>query len=186
MVSIRVRQRANGSYSYTAILRRKKGKTLTHEEAQTFSTRKAAESWAKDRSIELNDPLVHLRARLGEPTLASWMKHHSMHHVHFPKWQRNKTTPLDHLQKLPIGQVNPLKLTQSALVHHVKSRREDGIAATTVSNDLIWIQRVLSHRISLRDVTQPHIDLKIFPGAREECKKLKLIGKRVRRHRRPD
>jgi hypothetical protein len=52
--------------------------------------------------------------------------------------------------------------TPSALVHHVKSRRETGIAATTVNNDLIWIHRVLSHRSSLGTLNQPQIDLGIM------------------------
>jgi len=60
--------------------------------------------------------------------------------MHFAKWQRNKTTPLDHLQNLPIGQVNPFKLTKAALVHHVKSRRETGAGSATVSNNLAHVQ----------------------------------------------
>ena len=185
MASIRVRQRADGSYSYTAILRRRKGKTLTHEETQTFSSRRAAESWAEDRDKELDDPFHHIRARPGEPTLARWMKFHSMHHVHFPAWQRNKTTPLDYLQKWPIGQVNPYKLTSAALVHHLKSRRDSGIAATTVNNDLIWIGRVLNQRALFGTVDQPKINLGVLAEARKESKKLRLVGKRARRHRRP-
>jgi hypothetical protein len=43
---------------------------------------------------------------------------------------------------------------------------------TTVSNDLTWIQRVLIHRASLRDVSQPQLDLGIVPSARKQCKKL--------------
>jgi len=185
MATIRVRQRADGSYSYTAVLRRRKEKKLIHEEARTLSSRQAAEAWAAARDKELDDPFVHIRARPGEPSLSDWMHRHSQRHVHFPQWQRNKTTPLDHLQKLPIGQVNPFKLTPAALVHHVKSRREKGVAPTTVNNDLTWIHRVLSRRTSLRDLTQPQIDLNIVPAARAECKRLKLIGQRVRRHRRP-
>jgi hypothetical protein len=185
MASIRVRQRADGSYSYTAILRRRKGKTLTHEEVQTFSSRQAAESWAEGHDKELDDPFHHIRARPGEPTLASWMKYHSMHHVHFPEWQRNKTTPLDYLQNWPIGQVNPYKLTPSALVHHLKSRKDSGIAATTANNDLIWIGRVLTQRSLLGIVNQPKIDVGVVSEAREQSKKLRLIGKRLRRHRRP-
>jgi len=171
MASIRVRQRADGSYSYTAIIRRR-----THEEAETFSSRQAAASWADNRAKELDDPLLHIRARPGEPTLANWMEYHSAHHAHHAEWQRNKTTPLDYLQKLPITQVNPFKLTSSALVHHVKSRREKGIAANTVNNDLIWIQRVLRQRSSLKFVNQPQIDPEIVSEARRESRNLNLIG----------
>jgi hypothetical protein len=55
------------------------------------------------------------------------------------------------------------------LVHHVKSCREIGVAASTVNNDLIWIHRVLSYRSSVQHLNQPQIDLGIVSEARVEC-----------------
>jgi hypothetical protein len=49
IATICTRQQSDGSLRYTAIVRLRKGKDLIHQEAKTFSHRRAAGKWAKTR-----------------------------------------------------------------------------------------------------------------------------------------
>jgi hypothetical protein len=56
MATIKARRQAHGSIRYTAIVRKRAGKTIVHREAKTFTHRSAALTWARHRDL--------LRARL--------------------------------------------------------------------------------------------------------------------------
>jgi hypothetical protein len=54
MATIKARRQANGSIRYTAIVRRRVGKTIVHREAKTFVHRSAAVSSARHREVSLD------------------------------------------------------------------------------------------------------------------------------------
>ena len=54
MATLKTRRQANGSIWYTAIVRKRVGKTIVHREAKTFTHRSAALSWARHREVELD------------------------------------------------------------------------------------------------------------------------------------
>ena len=74
MATIRARRQANGTLRYTAMVRLRKGKTLIHQEAKTFSHRGAAASWAKFREVELQKPGALDQAQQGETSLAALIR----------------------------------------------------------------------------------------------------------------
>jgi hypothetical protein len=64
MATIRARKMANGSTRYTAIVRLRKGVTIIHQEAKTFTHRAAALTWAKHREVTLEDPAAFASTHL--------------------------------------------------------------------------------------------------------------------------
>ena len=66
MATIRARQKADGSVSYTAQIRIKKNGAQVYQESQTFARSKAAEAWAKRRESELAAPgAIERETRVG-------------------------------------------------------------------------------------------------------------------------
>ncbi len=61
MATIKARRQANGSIRYTAIVRKRVGKTIVHREARTFTHRSAALSWVRHREVELENPVALTR-----------------------------------------------------------------------------------------------------------------------------
>jgi len=70
MPTIKARKQASGETRYTAIVGIRRGGTVIHREAKTFTHRTAAVSWAKHREVILEDPSALARVQYGAPTLA--------------------------------------------------------------------------------------------------------------------
>jgi hypothetical protein len=58
MATIKARRQANGTIRYTAVVRRRAGKTILHCQAKTFTHRSAAMSWARHREVELEKEAI--------------------------------------------------------------------------------------------------------------------------------
>lgn len=143
MATILPRRRADGTVGYMATIRLHNDRKVVHRESKTFSRRAAAEKWARAREVELEDPTALLRAQEGDITLASLIRWYIDSFQNVSNWQRTKQCQLQFLEKHPIGQVDAVKLTSGVLVNHARSRRANGAAPATVSNDLTWIAVVL-------------------------------------------
>jgi integrase len=172
----------NGSIRYTAIVRRRVGKTIVHREAKTFTHRSAALSWARHREIELENPAALTRKQHGTVTLAELIRWYIDTFETISKWQRSKQTHLEFLERHPIGKANALTLTAAILIDHVRSRRADGAGPATVINDLIWIGVVLR---AAKNVKELPVRPEITQEASGACRELRLISKPRRRARRP-
>lgn len=70
MATIKARRQANGSIRYTAIVRKRVGKSIVQREARTVTHRSAALSWAKHREVELEKPDTCRQKQLSAVTLA--------------------------------------------------------------------------------------------------------------------
>lgn len=182
MATILPRRRADGTVGYMATIRLHNDKKVVHRESKTFSRRAAAEKWARAREVELEDPTALLRAQEGDITLASLIRWYIDSFQNVSNWQRTKQCQLEFLEKHPIGQVDAVKLTSRVLVNHARSRRANGAAPATVSNDLTWIGVVLR---AAKSVKGAPVVPAIVEEARTACRELRLIGKSRRRDRRP-
>jgi hypothetical protein len=106
VASIRSRQRADGTWAYTAEVRIHEKKVVIYEEAKTFSRRAAAEKWARARRVALEDPATLAQARAGTPgkvTLSALIKWYRESFRDHAKWGRNKEESLKRLEKDPIA-----------------------------------------------------------------------------------
>ena len=182
MATIKARRQANGSIRYTAIVRRRVGKTIVHREAKTFTHRSAALSWARHREIDLENPAALTRKQHGTVTLADLIRWYIDTFETISKWQRSKQTHLEFLERHPIGKANALTLTAAMLIDHVRSRRADGAGPATVINDLVWIGVVLR---AAKNVQELPVRPEITQHASGACRELRLISKPRRRARRP-
>lgn len=182
MATIKARRQANGAIRYTAVVRKRAGKTIVHREAKTFTHRSAAVSWAKHREVELEKPGALTKVREECPTLAGLIRWYIDTFETLSKWQRSKQTHLEFLERHSIGKANALTLTTAMLIDHVRSRRADGAGPATVINDLIWIGVVLRAAKNVRELP---VRPEITQQARSACRELRLIAKARRRARRP-
>src|SRR5262245_8950832 len=106
MATILARKQANGSTRYTAVIRIRKGKTLIHQEAKTFSLRGATEKWAKSREVALEDPSALMRAQHGDTSLSQLIRWYIDGFQAVSKWQRTKRSQLEFLEKHSIGKAD--------------------------------------------------------------------------------
>jgi len=65
MPTIKARKQASGEARYTAIARIRRGGSVIHRKAKTFTHRTAAVSWAKRREVILEDPSALARVQYG-------------------------------------------------------------------------------------------------------------------------
>ena len=182
MATIKARRQANGSIRYTAIVRKRVGKTIIHREAKTFTHRSAALSWARHREVELENPAALTRKPYGTVTLAELIRWYIDTFETISKWQRSKQTHLKFLERHSIGKANALTLTSAMLIDHLRSRRADGAGPATVINDLVWIGVVLR---AAKNVKELPVRPEIAQEASSACRELRLISKPRRRARRP-
>src|SRR6516225_4956452 len=111
MATIKARRQANGSIRYTAIVRKRMGKTIVHREARTFTHRSAALSWARHREVALENPAALTRKQHGRVTLAELIRWYIDTFETISRWQRSKQTRLEFLERHATGKANALDLT---------------------------------------------------------------------------
>ena len=126
MATIRARRQSNGSTRYTAYVRIRRGKSVVHTEAQTFTHRSAALTWARHREILLENSSALTRVQQGAPTLAELIRWYIETFERISKWQRSKQTHLEFLERHALGKADALSLTSAMLIDHVRSRRAKG------------------------------------------------------------
>jgi integrase len=182
MATIKARRQANGSIRYTAVVRKRVGKTIVHREAKTFTHRSAAVSWARHREVELENQAVPGRKQHEPVTVAALIRWYIETFETLSKWQRSKQSHLEFLERHTIGKANALDLSAAALTDHVRRRRADGTGPATVLNDLIWIGVVLRAAKNVKGIP---VRPEIAQEARDACGTLRLIGKARKRARRP-
>jgi integrase len=182
MATIKARRQANGTIRYTAIVRLRRGRTILHREAKTFTHRSAAVTWARHREVELENPEALRRKQHASVTLAELIRWYIESFETISRWQRSKQAHLKLLENHSIGKANAIDLTAAALIDHVRTRRTDGAGPATVANDLVWIGVVLRAARSVRGLP---VRAEVVQEARNACGELRLTGKARRRSRRP-
>lgn len=182
MAHILTRKYSTGAARYTAVVRIRKGTKIVHRESRTFSHRGAAERWARNREVFLEDPTALAREQHGAPTLRELIRWYIDNFSSVSKWQRSKQAHLELLERHPFTDRNSFKLTAQDLVNHVRERRAKAAGPATVANDLVWLGVVLRAARSVRGLP---VNPAVVEEARDACRALRLTGKARRRTRRP-
>ena len=125
MATIKARRQAKGSIRYTAVVRKRVGKTIVHREAKTFTHRSAAMTWAKHREVELENPAALSKEPQGTVTLGELIRWYIASFATISKWQRSKQSHLQFLAQHAIGKSNVFELTAPVLIKHVRTRRAE-------------------------------------------------------------
>lgn len=181
MATISERKNKEGKIRYTAQIRvRRNG--ITHTEAQTFSSRKAAERWAAVREHELSQPGALRMAKAASYTLGDLIQRYIDEFVAGGRFGRSKQFDLQKLLKTDIAAVGLDTLQTSDLVQHIRRRLEEGVKPQTANNDLVWIRVVLK---TARPAWGVQVDLQMVDDAAELCRKHGLIGRPEHRDKRP-
>ena len=112
---------------------KRKGKII-HREAETFSTKRAAQQWAVTREVELGQ-----RTDFSEFSVADAIKEYVRLYAPLGNWQRTKRTTLDQISRGPLASEEAADLTSARLVRHITERRRT-VSASTAQNDLTWLR----------------------------------------------
>lgn len=180
MATITKRRAADGSWRFTAQIRiRREGKPL-HTEAKTFSSKGAADSWAKRREVELEAPGA--LAPKSKDTLGDLIDRYILEFEPVMRWRRSKSEDLARLKRHDIANKTAATLTAQDLIGHVQARVASGVAPSTAGNDLVWLAGVLR---TARSVWGMKIAPHIAEDARDACRRLKMVAPSKRRDRRP-
>lgn len=185
MATIRARQKADGSVSYTAQIRIKKNGAQVYQESQTFARRKAAEAWAKRRESELAAPgAIERETRIGV-TLREMIERYLAEHDKTRPFGKTKETTLRRLAAGHLGELRDDQITSQTLVDFAQWRMsEEGGRAQpqTVGNDLSHLGAVLS-------IARPAWGYEVDANAMADARRvLKRLGHKMRsseRDRRP-
>jgi integrase len=185
MATIRARQKADGSLSYTAQIRIKKNGAQVYQESQTFARRKAAEAWAKRRESELAAPgAIERETRVGV-TLREMIERYLAEHDKTRPFGKTKETTLRRLAAGHLGELRDDQITSQTLVDFAQWRmsEEGGCAQPqTVGNDLSHLGAVLS-------IARPAWGYEVDANAMADARRvLKRLGHKMRsseRDRRP-
>ncbi len=182
MATIRTRKQTDGTTRYCAIVRIRRDGDVLHQEAKTFSHLGAAQRWARNREVQLEDPAALHKERESRHSLGSLIRWYIATFEPISRWQRSKQAHLKFLERHPISDVGAVTLDVATLIDHVTARRADGTGPATVANDLVWIGVVLRAAKSVRGLP---VHPEYVQEARNACRELRLTGKSRRRTRRP-
>lgn len=177
MASITPRKNKDGSTSYKAQVRIRRGGKIVHQETRTFERRQAAQIWSKRREAELASA-EGLRAALqADPPVKEIIKKYKEDRK--KPIDRTKSSILDQIAASTIGAIPGSELTSSDIVSVVK---ELAIAPPTRSH-------YLAHLSSVMKVARPlwgyPVDAKPVADARVALTTMGIVGPSRHRDRRP-
>jgi len=182
MAQIKARKRKDGSVGYTAVIRIKRHGAIIHQESRTFSRHALAESWGKQREVELEAPGAIERSKMGPTQLRKLIERYIEEFAPVSNWQRTKGADLKRLLREEIADEDALTLTSQRLIMHVRDRRAAGAGPATAGNDLIWIGVVLRTAAAVWEIPVP---IHAAREARAACTQLRIISKAKQRTRTP-
>lgn len=185
MATIRARQKADGSVSYTAQIRIKRNGAQVYQESQTFARRKAAEAWARRRESELAEPgAIEREARIGV-TLREMVERYLDEHDKTRPFGKTKEATLRRIAASHLGELRDDRINSQALVDFAQWRMSEeggGAQPQTVGNDLAHLGSVLS-------IARPAWGYEVDANAMADARRvLKRLGHKMRsgeRDRRP-
>ena len=182
MGTITARKRADGTTSYTAQIRIKKGGKVIHSEAQTFSRRALADEWKRRREAELEQVRASGRPLAKGVPLETLIADYVSAAKNVTEWGRSKTADIARLKRSALAAKDATQLTAADFMEHARRRRaEDGAGPATVLNDLVWLRQVLMHADVSRGLPGP---LAALDRAREELLRVRVVAKAKSRMRR--
>lgn len=177
MGNIAERVLKDGSTSYTAQVRIKRGGKLVYSKAETFARRTAAVTWMKNKEAELRQPGALERAMQADPTLAdvidTYLKDSRKN------FGKTKRQVLNTIKQTDLGRMHCSEIDSTRIIDFAKSL---GVQPQTVGN-------YMSHLASVFVVARPAwgypLDEKAMADAKTVAQRLGLISRSNERTRRP-
>lgn len=179
MATITQRTNKAGKERFTAQIRIKRD-DITHTEAKTFGSRKAAERWAAAREQELLQPGALKRAQSSGITLGDLIRRYLGEFCE--GYGRSKLADLNRLARSEIATLPADSLQSSDYVQHTQARLATGVKPQTANNDLAWLRVVAK---TARAAWGADISLQAIEDAAVLCRKRRLISRPDKRDRRP-
>ena len=189
MATFRKRQKADGSYSYTAYIRIRKGKDVVFTESQTFTKDALAKGWARRREGELEGPgeldTAIAKKRSGvdaDAMLFGELIDRYMEEVKKLKtWGATKENVLKLIKRYPIAKIPAVKITTKNVVDHVVRRSQES-SPQTANQDYMYIRQVFS---VAEDMLGVDVNFSVIEKAQRTLAKVGAIAKSRERDRRP-
>ena len=177
MGTITPRKNKDGSTSYKAQVRVRKGKKVVFQETQTFERRQAAAAWAKKLETDLNGPGGLAAATAEDPLLSFVIDKYLEDNER--DVDRTKRGTLLKIKDLPLGAKRCSAIESADIVSFAKSLN---IKPQTRS-------QYVTHLATVMMVARPAwgypINFTAMLDARMVMKRMGIIGKSNRRDRRP-
>lgn len=177
MGAITPRMNKDGSTSYKAQVRIRKGGKVLHQETQTFSRRQAAVAWIKKLETELADPAGLKKALAEDPPLKDVID------------RARKETK----RAMSKSKINVLKMIEAHEFAEKRCSQIDSAALVKFVNDLgvspSTADNYFSHLASILKIARPAwgfpLDEQAINDARVVMKRLGTIARSNKRDRRP-
>jgi integrase len=177
MGTITPRKNKDGSTSYKAQVRIRKGGKVLHQETQTFSREQAAKAWVKKRETDLSDPTGLKKAMSEDPPLKDLIGR--ARNETKKKWGLSKNNVLKMIEEHPFAQTRCSQLDSAAFVKFIGDL---GVSPSTADN-------YFSHIASILKIARPAwgypVDERSVDDARIVMRRMGLIARSNTRDRRP-
>ena len=181
MATITERKKQDGSISYTAQIRIKRGGKVVYQQSKTFTRRALARAWADRRESELQRPGA-LEQIAPQITIAELI-HKTVEHLETIRpLGRTKRFTLRALAETELAETVATALTAPALVEHCRLRVLAGCAPPTVLNDIIHLRTAYQAGRSMFGLP---LTLDAIAAATSQLRTLGWVGKSRERERRP-
>ncbi|RKE36688.1 phage integrase family protein [Paraburkholderia sp. BL23I1N1] len=177
MAAITPRTNRDGSTSYKAQIRIRKGGKVIHQETRTFERKQAAQAWAKKREGEL----AHadgLKAALQENPPVKKMIERYTEELGKPL-DRTKRMILSQISKSALGEVKAAQLASADVVGYM---RTVDVAPSTRGHYLAHLSSVIT---LARPAWGYPVDASVVADARIALTRMGLVGRSKHRERRP-
>ena len=177
MGAITPRTNKDGSTSYKAQVRIRKGGKVLHQETKTFARRQAAVAWVKKLETELADPAGLKKALAEDPPLKDVIDRARKETKR--AMSRSKINVLKMIEAHDFAQMRCSHIDSAALVGFIGKL---GVSPSTADN-------YFSHLASILKIARPAwgfpIDEQVINDARVVMKRLGTIARSNKRDRRP-
>lgn len=167
----------DGSASYTAQVRIKRGGQIIYSEAETFARRTAAVTWMKNREAALKEPGALEKAMAPDPTLSEAIDTYLKDSKR--DYGKTKRQVLNTIKASSLGGMKCSEIDSTKIVEFAKSL---GVQPQTVGN-------YISHLSAIFAVARPAwgypLDQQAMADARAVAGRLGLVSRSNERIRRP-
>mgnify|MGYP000608808268 FL=1 len=188
MATIRKRKKADGSLSYTAVIRIKQKGRLIYTESRTFSKDSNAKVWARRRETELevSGELAAAIAKKDTGVDSSSMLFGELidRYIEVVKplkpWGATKGNVLQLIKRYPIANIPAEKMTTKNVVDHVVRRSQEA-SPQTANQDYMYIRQVLG---VAEDLLGVKVSFEVIEKAQRTLAKVGAIAKSKERDRR--
>lgn len=181
MGTIVTRKRKDGTPSYTAQIRVKRGGVVIYSEAETFSRLREAKDWQAAREAALKGPGALKQATAKNVTIGEIIKRYCEEVGAIHPFGRTKLSHLRFLEGTALATKDALRLTPDTLVAHVRERRLAGTGPASAGNDLLWVRVVFKYARLAWGLPLP---LDTIDAAKTLARSAGLIARAKRRKRR--